>query len=157
MATHAVSAAWSMAYRTDVGVRLTLVFDERPALPQLRVRGPRKTEFYVPASITDGLHGPTLDVTLPTESVKAQGVYRFAFTEGESTDGIQARLVLHERVPVSLLTGPSPATRMEEPEPRPAPASPARALARAVVRRVPALRRPLLKIRSAARTLRTRA
>lgn len=121
---HGVEVANSYARRSGDDVLLRVHLPETDALeqPSLRLKRvgkgqPRTIDGDV--SVTPMAQGVLLTATVPASEVSS-GLWQLRLREGDDQQfrRVRARLLVDPKMPVALLSGPVPETRMAPPRPR---------------------------------------
>jgi hypothetical protein len=136
----------SLAYRQNGKVRLLVhLNDPEIAAGEVTVRfrhGERR--FRSSATVTTAQGGATLQLGVAARRLGRVPWFIAVQTEGGRFVRVQTRVLAHPGLPVALLPGPPPRTRMPPPVPRSGPAATARGVLRRSRRRVGGLKRRLL-------------
>ncbi len=125
-----VDLTTSFAQRAGGDVRLVLGLPERPeGAGELRLTS-GKRRVTVPLGESSG---DVVEVRVPKDQV-TPGLWKLALVGGAEPVSLEARLLSRRKIPVALLPGPTPTTKMAPPEPQEAaaPSKARRAAARTV-------------------------
>lgn len=140
-----VEPVGTYARKSGDAVRLQLQLPDAPELeePTLRLRARNgKGVVEAPAEVRPAGGGVIVTAGVPREDLRP-GVWRVALRP--EPDGpfrpLQARLLINDRQPIALLSGPVPRTEMAPPRPRTSPTGPT-----PVVRRQEKARRAAVKV-----------
>ena len=121
---HRVEVANSYARRSgdDVLLRVHLPGAdalEEPTLSLKRVGKGQPRAWHGDVSVSSMAKGVLLTATVPASEV-SPGLWQLRLSDGEGQESrrVRARLLVDPKMPVALLSGPVPETRMAAPRPR---------------------------------------